>query len=468
MASRARIIPALGRFLAVDDPWVRPGPSAAERRSDVWLAVGFWVVAAAGLELARSFGLLDPARGGPSTPILVQHLAVASGTLILAWRRRFPLTIAALSAADMLVVGVAMPVISMQFTMQVAYFFALYSGVAHGRDRRHMVLVVSAIVLAMATWLALSFAIGNALDQYLADAHEVTGMLSPTVAAVLYTGIINVIYFGGAIWLGQSAWTSARDQAQVARQAATIAQQAAALREQAVVDERLRIARELHDVVAHHVSVMGVQAAGARRLVHADPDRAAAALASVEASSREAVTQMRALLGTLRSSEPGGTRPGPAATATPSSGAGSTAYPQHRGPQPGLGQLPAVVDDARASGLEISYTVVGEASSIAAVPPEIGLSIYRIVQEALTNVRRHSTATKASVVVRVSGQYAEAEVLDDGRPRGGTSGTGLGTLGIRERLASHGGMSEIGPRATGGYRVRVRFPLVRSTEDAVR
>ena len=71
-------------------------------------------------------------------------------------------------------------------------------------------------------------------------------------------------------------------------------------------------------------------------------------------------------------------------------------------------------------------------------------------------------------MVRVSGQYAEAEVLDDGRPRGGTSGTGLGTFGIRERLASHGGTSEIGPRATGGYRVRVRFPLVRSTEDAVR
>ena len=96
-------------------------------------------------------------------------------------------------------------------------------------------------------------------------------MLSAAVAAVLYASIINLVYFGGAIWLGQSAWNSARDQARVASQAATIAEQAARLRDQAVVDERLRIARELHDVVAHHVSVMGVQAAGARRLLAPTP-----------------------------------------------------------------------------------------------------------------------------------------------------------------------------------------------------
>ncbi len=395
---------------------------ARKRRSDIWLAVAFWVVAAAGLELARSFGMLDPAHGGPTQPILVQHLAVASGTLILAWRRRLPLTIAALSAADMLALGIAMPVVSMQFTMQVAYFFALYSGVAHARDRRNMILVVGAIVLAMTTWLALSFAVGNALDQFLEDTHDATGLCPPAVAAVLYTGIINVIYFGGAIWLGQSAWNSARDQARVAQQASTIAEQADRLRDQAVVEERLRIARELHDVVAHQVSVMGVQAAGARRLVHADPDRAAAALESVEASSREAVTQMRALLGTLRSSESGGKRVEPSATSAP--GAGPTAYPEDRGPQPGLGELPTVVDEARAGGLQVSYTVVGEASSIAAVPPEIALSIYRTVQEALTNVRRRGPGQRAACGGGSSRR---------GRPRGGTSGTGLGSDTPRER-----------------------------------
>ena len=289
---------------------------------------------------------------------------MATGTLVLAWRRTYPLTIAAVSAAHMVGVGVAMPVISMQFTMQVAYFFALYSGVAHARDRRHMILVAGAIVLAMTTWLALSFAVGNALDQYLADARDVAGLFSPAVAAVLYTSIINVVYFGGAIWLGQSAWNSARDQARVASQAATIAEQAARLRDQAVVEERLRIARELHDVVAHHVSVMGVQAAGARRLVHADPDRAAAALESVETSSREAVTQMRALLGTLRSGE----QRALASRGRREQHAGDDTA-SDRGPQPGLGELPVVVDEARAAGLQVSYTVVGEAAGIAAVPP---------------------------------------------------------------------------------------------------
>ncbi|MGV1008269.1 MAG: sensor histidine kinase [Dermatophilaceae bacterium] len=459
---------AVARFFAVDDPWVRPAPTTAERRSDVWLALGFWAVAAVGMELARSFGLLDPSRGGPSQPVVVQHLAVASGTLILAWRRRHPLTVAALSAADMLCVGVAMPVVTMQFTMQVAYFFALYSGVAHARDRRHMVLVVGAIVLAMTSWVALSFAVGNAVDQYLNGLGDAPGVLSPAVAAVLYAGAINVIYFGGAIWLGQSAWNSARDHARVASLAATIAEQATRLRDQAVVEERLRIARELHDVVAHHVSVMGVQAAGARRLVHSDPDRAAAAMASVEVSSRDAVTQMRALLGTLRTSEPTRAAVGEGPPGQSTSGNGSTASARDRAPQPGLAELPGVVEAARDAGLQVSYTVVGEAVAIARVPPEVGLSIHRIVQEALTNVRRHSTASQASVVVRVTARYAEAEVLDDGRPRTGTSGTGLGTLGIRERLASHGGTSEIGPRATGGYRVRVRFPLVRATEGAVR
>ncbi len=460
MARWQRLAAAVERFLAVDDPWVRPGPTAAERRSDVCLAVAFWAVGAVGMELLRSFGAVDPSQGGPGEPAVVQHFAIASGTLLLAWRRRFPLTVAAAAAAHMLVVGIVMPVVTLQFTLQVAYFFALYSGVAHARDRRLAMLVSGAVVLAMAAWLALAFAVGNAVDQFLRDAPQATGLLPPAVAAVLYTGLLNAIYFGGAFWLGQSAWRSARDRARLAEQAATIADQAARLRSQAVVDERLRIARELHDVVAHHVSVMGVQASGARRLVRVDPDRAATALASVEESAREAVSQMRGLLGTLRATPPSGM-----GTANPDPGA---TVAQQRGAHPGLDELPALVEQARASGLQVSYSVVGEASAIAAVPPQIGLSIHRIVQEALTNVRRHSTARTVTVVLRVTDGYAEAEVLDDGRPRGGTSGTGLGTLGIRERLASHGGTSEIGPRATGGYRVRVRFPLARHTEDAVR
>ena len=130
----------------------------------------------------------------------------------------------------------------------------------------------------------------------------------------------------------------------------------------------------------------------------------------------------------------------------------------------GIGDLPALVADVSGQGLSVSLDVV-EAQEDAAgrLPRGIGLAVYRTVQEALTNVRRHSTADTVSVVVRVDEAhpraYAEVEVVDNGRPRHGTSGSGLGQLGIRERAATHDGQVDIGPRVTGGYRVRVRYPL---------
>lgn len=222
------------------------------------------------------------------------------------------------------------------------------------------------------------------------------------------------------------------------RSAETIRAQADELRDQAVVDERLRIARELHDVVAHHVSVMGIQAGAARRLLQTRPEQASEALVNVEDSAREAVTQMRGLLGALRASD--------------------VASDEDRGPQPMLAELPELV--ASFAPLQVSLDAVERAPGLLErVPLPLQLSLYRTVQEALANVVKHSTARTASVVVREGRGYVEAEVLDDGRPRGGTSGTGLGLVGMRERIASHHGTSDIGPRVTGGYRVRVRFPL---------
>ena len=134
--------------------------------------------------------------------------------------------------------------------------------------------------------------------------------------------------------------------------------------------------------------------------------------------------------------------------------------------------MPALVEEVATAGVQLECRVVEDSpGAVAAVPAPVGLSLYRTVQEALSNIRRHSTASAATVFVRVDRRpepgfahgYAEVEVLDDGRPRSGSSGTGLGLLGVRERLAAHGGVSEIGPRVTGGYRVRVRMPL---PEDA--
>ena len=258
---------------------------------------------------------------------------------------------------------------------------------------------------------------------------------------------MNAVYFGSAILGGQVAWRSARQRARLVEQAELLRVQADSLQRRAVLEERLRIARELHDVVAHHVSVIGIHAGAGRRVLGRDPAAAATAFGQIEQSSREAVSQMRGLLGTLRALDEADT---PAA--------------DDRSPEPGLAELPALVEGSRTAGLGTSFELVEDRPGAAGrVPRPIALSLYRIGQEALANVRRHSTATRVDVVVRVqggeAGGYAEIEVVDDGRARNGTSGTGLGQLGIRERAASHRGEVEIGPRPVGGYRVRVRLPL---------
>lgn len=304
MAS-SRAATAIGRLFAVDDPWERPPPTPAEQRSDVWLAAGFCLVAVVGQELARGAGWFEDIPDSSRRPIWVEILAVVAATALLAIRRRWPLTLIALVISYMILTGWLVPGVSSQFPVQVTRFFAIYSGVAYARDRRLLAVVLAAALVAVVAWASLEFAVGNAVGSMIPDTvDENAGLFPPVTSIVLYATLVNAIYFGGAIWLGHTAWRRARDRARMRGQAATIAGQAAQLRDQAVVEERLRIARELHDVVAHHVSVMGVQAAAARRQLAKDPQRAAEALGNVEQSSRDAVTQMRGLLGTLRTPEP--------------------------------------------------------------------------------------------------------------------------------------------------------------------
>ena len=431
----------------VEDAWVRPRPPIA--RADLVLAAAVALVGVASLELTRSLGAFEDVAG----PVWLQVLAVVSGAALLVGRRRWPLTVALLAAAHMIVVGVAMPMVMGQFTLQVAYFIAFLSGVAWARDRRAMVVVMGVIVVVMFAWVALQFAVGNAVQEIIDETSDLerTGLLGPVPSAVLLSVIINVIYFGSAIAGGRMLWRDARQNAQLLEQAHTISAQAEDLRDQAITQERMRIARELHDVVAHHVSVIGVQAAAARRVIDRDPAASAQALGAIEGSSREAVTSMRGLLGTLRDVD--AAREGPGT----------------RQPEPSIDRLPALAAGHERPGRSVAYSLVESRPGAAAhVPAPVGHSIYRTVQEALTNVERHSTATAVNVTVRVEvaptgstpGSYAEAEVVDNGHPRGEASwGSGLGQLGIRERAASHRALVDIGPRTGGGYRVRVRYPL---------
>ncbi|MCW2737080.1 sensor histidine kinase [Nocardioides sp.] len=429
-------------WFGVDDAWERPRPAIG--RQDVVLAASVEAISLLALELVRSSGGLEHTDG----PVWAQWAAVSTGAVLLLGRRRWPLTVAILAAAHMFVAGVTMPEVMGQLSLQIVYFVALLSGVAWARDRRAMAIVVSTIVLFMFAWITWQFALGSTVQEWLDDEEFTgrTGVFPPIPSAIALALLINAIYFGGAIVGGGVSWRAARQRDRLRAQASTIATQAGRLREQAVVEERLRIARELHDVVAHGVSAMGIQAGAARRVLERDPDAARTALAHVEEASRDAVTQMRRLLGTLRE------------------GVGEA--PQHldgaRTTDAGVGDLARLVAEVSGQGLAVSLDVVETRAEAAdRLPRGIGLAVYRTVQEALTNVRRHSTADTVSVVVRVdeAGSYAEVEVVDNGRPRHGTSGSGLGQLGIRERAATHGGQVDIGPRVTGGYRVRVRYPL---------
>ena len=435
-------------WFGVDDAWERPRPAIG--RQDVVLAASVEAVSLLALELVRSSGGFEHT----DVPVWTEWLAVSTGAALLLGRRRWPLTVALLAALHMFVAGVTMPQVMGQVSLQIVYFVALLSGVAWARDRRAMALVVGSIVLFMFAWLTWQFALGSAVQEWL-DEEELTsrtGVFPPVPAAIAITLLINAIYFGGAIVGGGVSWRAARQRARLRDQAITIAAQAGRLREQAVIDERLRIARDLHDVVAHGVSAMGIQAGAARRVLDRDPDAARTALSHVEQASRDAVTQMRRLLGTHRE---GGGEGGEDTSGTRTTDAG-------------VDDLPHLVAEVDGQGLAVSLDVVEEQEGAAArLPRGIGLAVFRTVQEAHTNVRRHSTADTVSVVVRVDesapGAYAEVEVVDNGRPRHGTSGSGLGQLGIRERAATHEGQVDIGPRVTGGYRVRVRYPLGAAT-----
>jgi signal transduction histidine kinase len=199
-------------------------------------------------------------------------------------------------------------------------------------------------------------------------------------------------------------------------------------------DERRRIARELHDVVAHSVSVMTVQAGGVRRLLRDDQRREREALLAVENTGREALTEMRRLLGMLRDTEE-----------TPS-----------LAPQPGVESIGALVQAVRDAGLSVEYRVKGDPVPL---PPGIDVSAYRIVQEALTNTLKHAGPVRAEVTVRYGGDQLELEVVNDGSTDADGSPAGHGLVGMEERVALYGGKLEAAPRREGGYVVRAELPV---------
>jgi len=212
----------------------------------------------------------------------------------------------------------------------------------------------------------------------------------------------------------------------------------------AVSEERARIARELHDVVAHYVSVMVVQAAGARRVVDKDPASAKGALEAVEAAGRTALTEMRRMLEVLRADDSG------------------------MSPQPGLGDLERLIGQVRSAGLPVEFSIEGSACCL---PAGMDLAAYRIVQEALTNTVKHGGRASARVAITYTADTLEIEVVDDGRGAAApllsdADEGGHGLIGMKERVSLFGGVLEAGPILAGGYRVFARMPI--EPDDAAR
>ncbi|MFK5584818.1 sensor histidine kinase [Serinicoccus sp. LYQ131] len=444
----------LERWFGVEEHWERPRPGPRELRRDVRWALLALLVIAVSHELARSMGMLsDPGPG-----VGWQYLGIVTVAALVAVRRRHPEATALVAGVHMMVLSVVMPMTMAQLPMQMLYFLLIFSGMAWARNRRVLMGVIAAILVLLVLLFSWSFAISSGIQEIYeslgAEDLEGAGLVPAVPAVILFTVVSNALFFGFAIVLGQVAWNGALRQCQVLAQSETIHAQTAQLTDQAVVAERLRIARELHDVVAHHVSVMGVQAAAARRVLDRDPEAARTAVTAIEQSSRDAVGQMRDLLGTLRT----GSEPGEVDASGGRGGAGTD-----RAPQPTLAALPALVEQATTPTCAVSLDVVESSPGAAGrVAPPVQLTAYRIVQEGLANVRRHSTARQARATVRVdeAAEQLEVEIVDDGSPRVGTSGTGLGLMGMRERAQHLGGGVESGPRQAGaGWRVRVWLPI---------
>ncbi|KAA9155002.1 sensor histidine kinase [Microbacterium lushaniae] len=401
----------------------------AQQRNDTLLAVAVFVGALLSAVLSSISGLYGDEQGEMALAIAYAFaLAVP-----LAVRRRWPATVAVVvSIAYFAAVTLRVPEV---YAGNIAMFIALFTVGAWSSDRRRATIVRIGIIVGMFVWLTVvtfQDATSPATEEALAQA----GGLSPFLAFTLLTVLLNALYFGGAYYFGERAYAQMRERHELEERTRELEREREVTAAQAVALDRVRIARELHDVVAHHVSLMGVQAGAARAVMGRDPEEARRILEAVEASARESLGELRQLLATLRTP---GTDPDPETGPTTR----------------GLAGLPSLVDETTAAGLPATLTVIGEQTE---VPALVQLNLYRIAQEALTNARRHAGPdATADVRLRYGAETVELEIVDTGRGRPGQPG--LGQVGMRERAAASGGTIEMGPRARGGYLVRVSVPL---------
>lgn len=325
-------------------------------------------------------------------------------TVPLAWRRRTPLLVVAVVmtalAAQSLLLAPSAPYPDSEL---VPLLLAVYSVAAHGKGRA-----------------------------------PVLGATVSGVAGLVWVGVddffLPLVAFGGA-WLAGTLVQKRQLYADALEDRTRVLErEREANVRMAAAEERVRLARELHDVVGHSVSVMVVQAGAERLAIGEERPDTREALLAIERTGREALAEMSRLLGLLR-------KEGEALALAP---------------RPSLAQLDALVQTVRDAGVPILLSVEGEPSSL---PPGVDVSAYRILQEALTNVVKHAGPAEATVVVRYGTREVEVEVADDGRGALAGNGAGYGLAGMRERVQLHGGTLEAGTGTRGGFVVKARLPV---------
>jgi signal transduction histidine kinase len=384
--------------------------------ASAWLFDSGLALAAAGLSTLLFTDFVNDAQPTPPRGMLALGYAlVLLHTLPLAARRRFPGTVLGTCVAS----GLAVLALGMfPEVLGLAILVAVYSVAAYG-----------------GRWVSLAGLAAAELGAAVAPLPQPVRQEVPTVVG-------NALVIAAAWLLGHFVGVRRAYATQLEERTAELEQAREDLARRAVAEERLRLARELHDVVAHSMSVIAVQSGVGAHVAETQPEEARKALAAIEATSRAGLEELRRLLGVLRQDD--GDEP-----------QGSLA------PVPGLGDLDALLDELGQAGLAVMLRVEG---TPAPLPAGVDLSAYRIVQEALTNVVKHAGPARAQVLVCYRPEEVTVEVADDGRgvaaPAGdGQARVGHGLIGMRERVAVFGGDLEAGPRPGGGFRVAARLPF---------
>lgn len=406
--------------------WVRPRPT--DLRGDFALAVllAFGALTTALLYLRT--GIFDEY---PDPWVWV--VALGLSTLPLALRRKYPAPVAVAVAIGFFITGqFGVPEL---LIVNISLFLSLYTVGAWESNRVLAFWSRFGITAGIIVWLIVSLIVSSS-DTSAYPGLSRSGLFSAFATFAVIQIVTNLIYFAGAFYFGERSWRSARAQSILEAQGRELEFERSTSAAQAVALDRIAIARELHDVVAHHVSVMGIQAAAARRIIDRDPAASVQSLELIEESARVTVDELRRLVHTLR--EPN------------TEGVASTV---------GIAQIPTLIDYSQNAGVPTTLIVAGE---VRPLPMLIDVALYRIVQEALSNVRKHAgRGAEATVRLRFASNDVEVEISDNGVRQSLESKhelPGLGLRGMRERIGAVGGSVFAGRRETGGFMVRATVP----------